>query len=174
VSIERAPAGQIDPVYVSEYGKALETGVARDANGNALGGIRLPDLALGRGQYIAADPASYLGLGLLGAFHDLQCEPLPDGSPRFRDHASYASQFTQQVQALAAQGFLLPADAERLIAEATASNVGDPAACPLTVLPETGQTHSRGVALRLLIVTSLILVITGLVVRQRARHGKVH
>ena len=36
--LTEAPEGQIDPVYQAEYGLELETGIARDENGNALGG----------------------------------------------------------------------------------------------------------------------------------------
>ena len=137
--IADAPAGVVDPVYQVGYGLELETGIARDDDGNAFGGIRLPDLAVGRGQYIAVDPASFLGLGLLSVFRDLQCEPLPDGSPRFADHADYVAQFTAQTVALVTDRFLLQADADQMISAASASSVGDPAACTPAALPQTGQ-----------------------------------
>ncbi len=138
--LTESPADQIDPVYQTEYGLELVTGIARDENGNALGGIRLPDLAIGRGQFIALTLPALSGMGLFGAFHDLQCEPLPDGSPRFPDHAAYVSQFTQQAQTLVEQGFLLSKDAEGLIAAATASKVGDPSACaPAALAGDGGQ-----------------------------------
>jgi hypothetical protein len=147
----------------------LETGLARDENGNALGGIRLPDLEIGRGQYIALDPESFFGFGLFGAFKELQCEPLADGSARFADHASYVSQFTQQVQALAEQGFLLPEDADRLTAAATASNVGDPAACLPADLPKAGQATGDGSFSRLLLLGGLLLIAAGLGLRQHVQ-----
>jgi len=124
-----APEGQIDPVYQTEYELELETGIARDENGNALGGIRLPDLALGRGQYIAFDPPSFFELGLFGTWHDLKCEPLADGSIRFRNHGSYVSQFTHHARRLVKDGYLLPGDADRLISGAARSNVGKPKSC---------------------------------------------
>jgi hypothetical protein len=124
-----APEGEIDPVYWAEYGLALETGIARDQDGNALGGIRMPDLEIGRGQYIAFDPPSLFGLGLFGTWHDLQCEPLLDGSIRFRNHGSYVSQFTHHAQRLARNGHLLQEDAQRLISEAAKSEVGKPHTC---------------------------------------------
>jgi len=164
--LAEAPEGQIDPVYLAEYGLELEAGIARDENGNALGGIRMPDLEIGRGQYIALDPASFFGMGLLGAFHDLQCEPLPDGSTRFPDHASYVSRFTQQAQRLVAEGFLLPEDAERLIADATKSDVGDPSACAPPTLPETGDTAGSGLPTPFLGLAGLILIGAGLGLRQ--------
>ena len=48
-------SGGPDPVY------GFPTGIARDANGNATGGVRLPSLAVGAAQYIASLPA-YLGI----------------------------------------------------------------------------------------------------------------
>jgi hypothetical protein len=125
-----APEGQIDPVYWSEYGLELETGIAREENGNALGGIRMPDLAVGRGQYIAFDPTSFFGMGLFGTWQDLQCEPLADGSIRFPNHGSYVSQFAHQADKLVAQGYLLPVDADRLISDAAKSDIGKPNSCP--------------------------------------------
>ena len=127
-SFAQAPGD--DPVYLAEYGMELETGIARDENGNALGGIRLPDLEIGRGQYIAFDPASLGGAGLFGTWHDLQCEPLADGSIRFRNHGSYVSQFTHHAQRLVKDGYLLPGDADRLISDAARSDVGKPKSCP--------------------------------------------
>jgi hypothetical protein len=128
-SVYLAQASGDDPVYLAEYGMELETGIARDENGNALGGIRLPDLELGRGQYIAFDPPSLFGLGLFGTWHDLKCEPLADGSIRFRNHGSYVSQFTHHARRLVKDGYLLPGDADRLISGAARSNVGKPKSC---------------------------------------------
>lgn len=147
-----------DPVY-AKYGLELKTAIARDENGNALGGIRLPDLEVGRFQYIAMQPASWGG-GLMGAAVDLACEPLADGSPRFPDHGSYVSQFTQQAQKLVADGHLLQEDADRLIADATQSSVGDPSACAPTILPETG-TRGSGRYTQLLVLAGLILAGAG-------------
>jgi hypothetical protein len=120
-SFMQAPQTEIDPVY------GVITGIARDENLNAQGGIRLPDLEIGRGQFIAVDLESFLLL--LGDFTDLQCEPMPDGSARFRNHGSYVSQFARHTERLVAQGFLLPADADLMIAEAASSEVGKPRAC---------------------------------------------
>jgi hypothetical protein len=169
--LTEAPADQIDAVYQQEYGLELMTGIARDENGNAQGGIRLPDLAIGRGQFIAVDPASALGMGLFGAFHDLKCEPLPDGSPRFPDHAAYVSQFTQQAQTLVEQGFLLSEDADGLIAAAAASNVGDPDACAPAALPDTGGAAGSGHPM-LLELAGLLLLGVGLGLSRRGRAAR--
>ncbi len=165
-----APFGQIDPTYKDVYGLDLVTGINRDAMGNAMGGIRLPDVALGRGVYIAADPASFFGMALFGAFLDKQCEPLADGSPRFASHAAYVSAFTAQAQALVDQRFLLPEDAQRLVNQAAASNVGDPVACtaaPVPVLlPATGAEDEGAFPVPLLVFMSLILVGVGISLRK--------
>lgn len=121
--IEAAPEGEIDPVY------ERPTGIARDENLNARGGVRLPDLALGRGQFIAADTELMEAPYLFGGYLDLACEPLADGSARFSDHETYVAQFTELVEELVAQGFLLSEDAQAMIEAAAASDVGRPGTC---------------------------------------------
>jgi hypothetical protein len=122
----QAPPGTIDPVY------QFETGIARDANLNALGGIRFPDVEVGRALFIASllDVEIIPGLpGLAGAWVDLQCVPLGDGSPRFADHGDYVSRVVQQANALRNGGYLLEADAEALKEQAAESEVGKPGTC---------------------------------------------
>jgi hypothetical protein len=114
ISLEQSTPDEIDPVYTRK------TGIARDPNLNATGGIRLPDVVLGRGQFIAVDAENFV---LTGTLLDLKCQPLSDGTVRFPDHESYLNQFEQQVQQLVTDRFLLPEDAERLIKEAVASDV---------------------------------------------------
>jgi hypothetical protein len=121
-----APAGEIDPVY------NFVTGIARDNNLNALGGIRFPDVEVGRAQFIASllDFEIVPGLpGLVGAWSDLQCDPLGDGSPRFSDHGDYVSRVVHQANALRNSGYLLEADAEALKEQAAESEVGMPGTC---------------------------------------------
>jgi hypothetical protein len=114
ISLEQSTPDEVDPVYMRK------TGIARDPNLNATGGIRLPDVVLGRGQFIAVDAENFV---LTGTFLDLKCQPLSDGSVRFPDHETYLDQFEQQVQQLVTDRFLLPADAERLVKEAVAQDV---------------------------------------------------
>ncbi len=126
VLLAAAPPGAIDPVY------GFETGIARDANFNALGGIRFPDVEVGRAWFIASllDFEILPGLpGLVGAWSDLQCVPLPDGSPRFRNHGDYVERVVHQANALHSGGFLLDADAEALKQQAAESEVGQPGTC---------------------------------------------
>lgn len=127
-----AASGAIDPVY------GEVTGIARDADLNALGGIRLPDLDVGRTRFVASDPASPPPLGipglepLTGSTVDLACEPAPGSrsdEPRFANHGDYVDAFTRQVNELRRQGFLLEADAEALKERAAESEVGKPGSC---------------------------------------------
>lgn len=134
--LEKAPPGEPDPVY------GWETGIARDQDLNARGGVRLPDLAVGRKRYVASDsatrpenlppgvPASFSVLS--GSTVDLACELAPGSdtdAPRFRDHEAYVDAFGRQVEELRRRGFLLEADAGVLKERAAASNVGAPGAC---------------------------------------------
>jgi len=136
-----APEGQIDPIH------GFETGIARDANGNALGGVRLPDLAIGQGLFVATDPTSSAPLGipllmpLTGSHVDLECVPAADDNARihqprpglhigrFRNHGEYVSRFARQANRLVGQGFLLPADAEAMKTRAAESEIGKPGHC---------------------------------------------
>ena len=117
LEITSAPEGEVDAVY------GIETGIARDEMGNALGGVRLPDLAVGRGQYVAVVPEAFFGLGLAGTFVDMKCDLLPDESPRFPSQGAYLSQFAQVAEDLVAQGMLLQPDADALIAQAAESEL---------------------------------------------------
>lgn len=129
--IDSAGAGDIDPLY------GVETGIARDGDLNALGGVRLPNLEVGRALFVASDPVtSTLGIPfiapLTGSMDDLACEPAPDSSnaePRFRNHGDYVFQVVQQASALREAGLLLEEDAETLIERASESDVGKPGTC---------------------------------------------
>ena len=123
-TFEAAPTDEIDPVY------GRVTGIARDENLNALGGVRLPDVALGRSQYIATDTTDLVETILFGLEEDLSCEPLADGSQRFVNHDVYVAAFVEETARLVAEGFLSPEEAYRAIEAAAASDVGNPDACP--------------------------------------------
>lgn len=135
--IESAPAGQIDPVYAGNPLVDSETGIARDVDLNALGGVRMPDLAVGRAQFVASDPeTSTLGIPplspLTGSTVDLACKPEPGSDtddPRFPSHGDYVDRFIGQVNDLVRQGFLLKADADLLKERAAESKVGKPGSC---------------------------------------------
>ncbi len=119
-----AAAGEVDPVYdIYDRGIAL----ARDADLNAVGGVRVPYLELGQGQFIAVDYLNLNRRGLRGTFLDLACEPLADGGVRFADHEAYVEQFVAETERLMGEGFLLRDDADVMIEWAIGSEVGS---CP--------------------------------------------
>ena len=103
--------GEIDPIYETV------TGIARDENLNARGGVRLPKVEAGRLQYIASELEFEVpGLtGLIGREIDLECEPLPDGSERFPFPASYDWAIARQAVDLVEQGLLHKGDAIPMI-----------------------------------------------------------
>ncbi len=113
-----------DPVY------PFPTQIARDENLNARGGVRLSALEIGRGQFIASRFGEPFPLFLFGRFVDLQCVPLPDGSPRFATHGDYVSAFTDATNEVVKERFLLQEDAILLITQAAKSEVGKPGSCP--------------------------------------------
>jgi hypothetical protein len=123
VLLAQATPGAIDPVY------GFETGIARDANLNALGGIRFPDVEVGRAWFIASLLDDGGLPGIVGLWFDLQCVPLADGSPRFASHGDYVERVVQQANALQRNGFLLEGDAEALKQQAAESEVGMPGTC---------------------------------------------
>jgi hypothetical protein len=116
----------IDPTY------GIETGIARDGDGNALGGVRLPEVEVGQALYIASllDFEILPGLpGLIGLEVDLTCTPLADGSVRFKNHGKYVSIYVRQANALVSAGFLLAGDAELMKLTAAESIIGKPKSC---------------------------------------------
>lgn len=119
------PSGDPDPFY------GFPTGIARDADLNALGGVRFPDVVLGRAQYIAADFNAPPPIGaLMGANINLECVPTADGAVRFPDHGSFVSATATILNDLVSRGFLLQEDARLLKDAAARSSVGSPGACP--------------------------------------------
>lgn len=127
--LDAAPEGDVDPIYL------METGIARDENGNAAGGVRFPDVAIGRAFFIASalDVEVIPGLpGLIGFWSDLACAPAPGSDstePRIGSHRKYVLDVWQKTLRLLALGHLLPADAGALIRNAAESDVGKAGTC---------------------------------------------
>ena len=117
-------AGEIDPLHTFDYGIAI----ARDANLNAVGGVRVPYLELGQGQFVAIEGRDRFNLA--GTFLDLACEPLADGGVRFADHEAYVEQFVAETERLMGEGFLLQDDADVMIEWAAGNEIGMPGSCP--------------------------------------------
>ena len=128
--LESAPAGSIDPVYT------FPTGIARDENLNAAGGIRFPDVKTGRAFHVATEFRIEVieGLpGLVGVWFPLECGEFPgigNGEPVFRDHRDYVHQVIRQAFSLLWRGYILADDAGTLIRDAVNSDVGKPGSCP--------------------------------------------
>jgi len=99
----------------AHYGDAS---IKRDSVGNALGGIRLPDVEVGRGRFYGVSPDSPPAAGniLAGAYFDRH--------DRFRNHGQYVRAFAAQANALFAARLLLEEDHEALITSAAESRVG--------------------------------------------------
>jgi hypothetical protein len=95
-------------------------------------------MAVARAQFIASDPEGlHPGIPpqfgvLFGSMVDLACEPQAGSDTdetRFPNHGMYVSMFTQAVSRLQQQGFLLAPEAEALLEQAAASEVGKPGTC---------------------------------------------
>ncbi|MBS3800878.1 MAG: hypothetical protein KGY40_07830, partial [Thioalkalivibrio sp.] len=138
--LEEAPEGEVDPVYADVDDPRIdsETGIARDEDLNALGGVRLPDLEVGRAIFVASDPDTRppflppFQAILTGMTVDLACEPAAGSDsdkPRFRNHGDYVNRFSRQVNELVREGLLLADDAEAMKERAAESDVGKPGSC---------------------------------------------
>ena len=127
--LDSAAQGEVDPIYM------IPTGIARDVNGNAAGGVRFPDVHNGRALHIASllEVEVIPGIpGLLGAWFDLACAPAPGsmtGEPRFTSHRHYVRSVWRQSFSLLFRGYLLPKDALNMIRQAKDSDVGNPETC---------------------------------------------
>ena len=122
VYLDDDASGDADPAY------GFVTGIARDADLNALGGVRLPQVALSVWRAQAADPNPPVAF-LTGEFEDISCDPGPDGGSRFESHGAYVSAVTTVVQELERDRLMLRRDASEAVAMAAASEIGLPGAC---------------------------------------------
>jgi alpha/beta hydrolase family protein len=105
----RAPAHL--PVAVIELPK-------RDADGNALGGVRLPDLAAPMGIHSGLNQPASRECMLIGAYAPF---PSPKIAQRYRNRDDYVNHIRLAALDLMQEGFLLPDDAAVII-QAAASN----------------------------------------------------
>jgi len=92
---------------------------ARDANGNSVGGIRLPQMDLPTATYSFPNPpADNLPISLLGLVCRLSgaVEPFDDAklAALYPDWTVFVDQFNQKIDDLIAARFLLPEDADKL------------------------------------------------------------
>lgn len=108
--------------------------IARDNYGNALGGIRLPQIEVPIGRFMGANsPAGTLICRTSGGFDLFDGQPAgttlndiwnePVINQLYPTHGSYVSPFVQAVDRLVTAGFMLPPDAEIAKANAAASEI---------------------------------------------------
>lgn len=123
---------EVDPVY------DIVTGIARDENLNALGGVRLPRVEVGHFAYTASllDFELQPGLpGLIGVETDLECVPQADGSERFPFTALYDWRIALQVVDLLDRDLLLKNDGIPMIFTARDAEIGRDSRCDSTTDP---------------------------------------
>jgi len=126
------PAGD-DPtvLHAPKYlPKAVVQRPQRDAGGNALGGVRLPDLAVPLGTHGLQNAPLDKGCNLIGAWSPFartktEREAANDSRPSleelYRDRADYVNRIRVAARELEQAGFLLPEDAA-IIIQAAAAN----------------------------------------------------
>jgi hypothetical protein len=111
----------------------------RDADGNAVGGVRLPDIAVPTGTNGGQNQPQTFTCMLVGSFSEFaatkaQRERAGDARPsieeRYRSRDDYVNRVRVAAQDLLARGFLLPEDAAVTIQAAASSNLFAPAANP--------------------------------------------
>lgn len=96
------------------------TSIARDADGNAIGGVRLPTINVPLGTYRENNTGSGFCF-LFGSFLPFDEAKLAELYPT---HGNYISQITQTAKESVKAGFLLEEDAEQLRTEAAQSDIG--------------------------------------------------
>ena len=95
--------------------------IARDAAGNALGGVRLPSLQAPLGSYLPNNTGAGFCF-LIGSFLPFEKSEL---TRRYPDHQVYVQQVDAAASRAVADGFLLEADARRLRDAAAHTGIGN-------------------------------------------------
>jgi len=108
----------------------------RDPDGNALGGVRLPDLAVPTGTNGGQNQPQTFTCMLVGSFAPFAAtkaereragDPRPSIEERYHGRDDYVNRVRIAAGDLVARGFLLPEDAAVIIQEAASSNLFAPA-----------------------------------------------
>jgi Alpha/beta hydrolase domain len=87
--------------------------VVRDGDGNALGGVRVPEMDAPLARHVAAMQETTGGL--MGEWHPLDPEVI---RARYPDHAAYEAAYGAAAQAAVGAGVLRARDAEEAIRHA--------------------------------------------------------
>ena len=107
----------------------------RDGDGNAIGGVRLPDIAVPTGTNSGQSQPQTCACMLVGSFSPFattkaQRESTGDARPsieeRYRNRDDYVNRVRVAAQDLVARGFLLSDDAAVIIQSAASSNLFGP------------------------------------------------
>jgi hypothetical protein len=108
-----------------EYETVAPSGLKRDADGNALGGIRYPSaavpVAMTSGVVLGVTPTGTPCGNLGGTYVPFTKAKLDSLYPT---HSDYVSKVTANVNSLVTDGFILPLDAQDVIANANSSIYG--------------------------------------------------
>ncbi len=106
--------------------------LVRDANGNVLGGVRLPSMEAPTAKYVSSATASpflpppLVGIANLACFFSGAVLPFDEATlgALYPNHGSYVSQAVGSANALKAEGLLLQQDAVKLKTAAAGSGIG--------------------------------------------------
>jgi len=90
----------------------------RDADGNALGGVRLPDLAAPLGVHAGLNKLAARECMLIGAYSPF---PSPKLAEHYRNRDDYVNRIRAAARELTQDGFLLPDDAAVIVQAASAT-----------------------------------------------------
>lgn len=96
------------------------TVLARDANGNAIGGVRGPAIDTPLGAYVESNSGPGF-CGLFGGFRPFEADKV---AALYPTHGAYVRQFVEAAVHAVWERFLLPRDAATLIRDAARSDVG--------------------------------------------------
>jgi alpha/beta hydrolase family protein len=130
------PPGSGEKVYLAASGpQVYVTRVAAvDADGNETAGIRLPDIAVPLATYtgwnvykalpseLCDRDGSYIPFARTKAERQVAGDPRPSLEERYASRADYVAKVKAAAEALVAERLLLPADAERYVKAAEASD----------------------------------------------------
>jgi hypothetical protein len=120
-ALDRWATEGAEPPPSAWFGAPGDPMIARDLAGNALGGIRPPELAAGLGTYGAVAPspeAPYPDMfrAIAGTW--------VDRSRTFSNHGKYVRRVSEQAAELVGAGYLLEEDADAIVDAAARSQVG--------------------------------------------------
>lgn len=132
------PLPKASPMQVTD---ASVPTVARDSYGNALGGLRLPDIdvpiALDNGYCVTGGPCDYSTITKYIGTHIPFTKTVLD--TLYPTHADYVNKYKSSAQNAVAQGYLLQGDADEAIANAESSIIGEGLNCDGALCADVSQ-----------------------------------